>query len=566
MFFYQPTVRCSSILLLGCPLVSSFVINFDVSLSFYPPTSSNIFPSQAKTTRTLSTTTFATHLRCGKAQTTSVSHAFSGKNKFKSNNRLKGYMRSMLHPEKENHDGDDSASAQSIPSQEMINDARSNFVQWAKGSAIPILSLNPNDNTNQDLQTIIDSILDTNNGSSLPRVLALSEGYHNCSEMMSFHHRMIRYLVEKCGYNTIVTESGLPESRIIHDYIRGRNLRNDMTKDDIFRNGLNKMYSEWKEGQDLIEWLRSYNLSQNENEVHYYGLDIGGFYSNWKRPIEERVLQYLRQVVDPEYSQQLSIQLEPYLEAMRENARVNYSERLSPRERDRLAAILREAVEHFLVNKDKYVERSTHAEYEWAKQSLVSMQMAENYYQNYLDRSGDLTYNRKYVGLTGREIAMHSNLMWILQTMRPDAKVILISHVVHNKTQTQYQDKTWGFFTPAGEMIRQSIGKKDFYIIGMVYGSGEYWKKWQQPSKRFIAPIQAFKENGLEQTLALVERKRCFVPWSKAPLVTCWAWLFSECSMRENDYYIWIKPVEWDSCVYFENTNPATPAYTHECV
>ena len=75
-----------------------------------------------------------------------------------------------------------------------------------------------------------------------------SEGFHNCREMMALHHRIIQYLVEHHGFNTVVSESGLPESRIIHDYVLGKNSKSSTYHDDVnvmFQKGLNKMYGEW---------------------------------------------------------------------------------------------------------------------------------------------------------------------------------------------------------------------------------------------------------------------------------------------------------------------------------
>ena len=45
------------------------------------------------------------------------------------------------------------------------------------------------------------------------------------------------------------------------------------------------------------------------------------------------------------------------------------------------------------------------------------------------------------------------------QSPNEKVKIIWINHVIHTKTETQYQDNTWRFLTPAGQMIRGSVGK-----------------------------------------------------------------------------------------------------------
>ena len=98
------------------------------------------------------------------------------------------------------------------------------------------------------------------------------------------------------------------------------------------------MYSHWREGRDLIEWMREYNLVHG-NRLQYYGLDIGGFYQNWKRPLD-LVYGYLKEV-DPEFTQSLKERLAPFLIVMTENARINYNEKLGPLERAHLASHLK---------------------------------------------------------------------------------------------------------------------------------------------------------------------------------------------------------------------------------
>jgi hypothetical protein len=64
--------------------------------------------------------------------------------------------------------------------------------------------------------------------------------------------------------------------------------------------------------------------------------------------------------------------------------------------------------------------------------------------------------------------------------------------------ETQYQDEIWRTFSPAGQMIGHSFGIDNVFIIGLIYGSGKYWKDWQKPETRTIAEIPAAKEDGIE--------------------------------------------------------------------
>lgn len=429
-----------------------------------------------------------------------------------------------------------------------FEEAESSFVDWAKQNAIPITSLVPTQD-NSDLEQLAELIGDSS-------FVALSEGFHNCKEMMELHYRIVRYLIENHGFNTVLTESGLPESRMIYDYVQGKE-----AGDGMWESGLNKMYGAWKEGRDLIEFIREYNI-EHGNVLQYYGTDIGGFYQNWKRPLEN-IMTYLETVDDDlEYVVDLKTKLDPYMELLATSARLNYSEKLSLTEKNELAVILDETVAHFNENEDSYVTKSNKEDFEWARQSMISMQLAENYYRNYENRKNP--ENSKYVGLNGREIAMARNSLWVFQKMRKDAKVIWIDHVIHTKTKSQYQDDVWGFFTLAGQILKQSLGD-NFFAIGMAYGGGKFWNKWQKPSDRFmdsVPPCDNKTSPSLENSLKKCFGNRNFIlPWgnvskgSKAE-----TWKRTSFSLRENDYFIRMEPDEWDCCIYLDTVNPATQA------
>merc|ERR1712130_640340 len=156
---------------------------------------------------------------------------------------------------------------------------------------------------------------------------------------------------------------------------------------------------------------------------------------------------------------------------------------------------------------------------------------------------------------------MARNTLWVLQ-QRKDAKVILINHVLHTKTKTQYQNEILGFFTPTGQILKQSLGD-DFFVIGMTYGSGKFWNKWQRPSDRFIDSIPPWdnKKMSLEKSLNKCGINNFFLHWAKAPSSSVSQyWMQKTFSMRENNYFLQIEPREWDSCIYLDIVGPATPA------
>jgi len=179
--------------------------------------------------------------------------------------------------------------------------------------------------------------------------------------------------------------------------------------------------------------------------------------------------------------------------------------------------------------------------------------MAENYYRNYADRKGKAPH--RYAGLNGRELMMSHNVLWALE-QRKEAKIILINHVIHTKTKSQKQDDVWGYFTPMAQIIKQNLGD-DFFAIGMCYGGGKFWNKWQKPADRFVDDIQPAKEDGMETTMKSISDKSYFIHWEKAPAIAR-PWLNNELTLRENDYYTLMEPIEWNACIYLDEVNPGT--------
>ena len=416
--------------------------------------------------------------------------------------------------------------------------SRESFIQWGKKNHHLINSCVPT-NDNGDLKSFINAVGDA-------KVVVLSEGFHNCKEMMQLHERLIRYLVEHKGFNTVMTESSFPESNLVYNYLQGKKVEGD-----IYEQGFNKMYSDWVEGRSLVDWMYDYN-KKNDYVLEYYGADIGGFYKSWYPGVN--LIKAYFDKVEPEYTKIITAQLEPLLQIMGEQqARINYLKKLTAIQKAKLGLVFEEIIQKFDQNEQQYIQETDIKSYQWARQSAISMRMAENYYRNYENKNKQEPH--LYAGLDGRELMMANNVLWALQ-QREDAKIILINHVVHTKTQSQLQDGPWGNFTPMAEFIKDKIGD-DLFVTGMCYGGGEFWDEWTVADKRQIAEIPPIKDDGLEAVMQEISKKDYFINWSNAD-PNSWYWLDHETSVRENDYYMKINPIEWDACFYLSKVSPAT--------
>lgn len=417
-------------------------------------------------------------------------------------------------------------------------DGKEAFIAWGKKSAIYFDSQEKN-LPDSLLRAIAEDISDS-------RVVLLSEGFHNCQEMLQLQTQLIPYLIAKKGFNTVVTESGFPESKYMNDYIHGKD-----TIPNLWERSINDMYYEWKMGRKTIEFLRTHNQSKHP-KVDYIGADIGGFYNNWAFPFEQ-IFAYIDSVDTP-LSKALQEDMAPYFKVMTKYAAYHYMIKLSQEQKNNLAVILEELIAAFRSNKEAYLSKSKLSDYQWILQCIKSMRMAENYYRNYEDAKDTINNHSKYVGLNGREIAMAKNIQWILAN-KVDAKIIVINHVIHTKTESQYQDEMYGHFTPMGQLLKQQL-QDSLYTIGMVYGDGYFWNKWQVPENRFVDTIPSPLDDGLEPVMQAIAAKDYYLNLENVPTTTH-SWFRENTMLRENDYEIKMKPSEWDACFYLNRVNPA---------
>ena len=121
----------------------------------------------------------------------------------------------------------------------------------------------------------------------------------------------------------------------------------------------------------------------------------------------------------------------------------------------------------------------------------------------------------------------------------------------------------WGFFTPTAELIKQALGDDNFFSIGMTYGKGKFWNKWQNPDERFVDSCIPWNTQKwtVEESLSKCGDHNFFLNWGMLPLsdFTSQYWMNSNLSVRDDDTFYKIEPREWDACIYLDEVNPATP-------
>ncbi len=101
------------------------------------------------------------------------------------------------------------------------------------------------------------------------RLVGLGESTHGTHEFFEMRHRLIRYLVENHGFNTIFMEADFANSLKINEYINGAG---GNAEDAVSNLALWPWITE--EFVGLVEWLKKYNESNSQSKVEFVGVDI----------------------------------------------------------------------------------------------------------------------------------------------------------------------------------------------------------------------------------------------------------------------------------------------------
>jgi erythromycin esterase len=242
------------------------------------------------------------------------------------------------------------------------------LLEWARASLVPL---------GTDLGALGSMIGDA-------RVVALSEGTHTGVEPLEFRNRLFRYLVEEKGFTAIAIESGLIESRAIHDYVRG--LPGDL--DVLAANNLSWGFDRLPQNRALIAWLRSYNSDpRHARTVNFYGFDMSGnptsARAHWSQEaVLQEVFDFLSGV-DAIAARVFRSRLEPLIPSTRFHCREPLADpcygNLSQSQRDALTGAIADLIIWLERHEAKYTAASSQSAYAWAHQSAIAARQTDNF-------------------------------------------------------------------------------------------------------------------------------------------------------------------------------------------
>lgn len=328
------------------------------------------------------------------------------------------------------------------------------FIDWARHHALP-LETSDSVTSNTDLMPLKKII-----GNA--RVVALGEPEHGLHELVEFRNRMFRFLVENCGFTTIILEANFAQSHYAADYIGGSEATAEEAAQKL------TIGKPTKGNIELLQWMRKYNADKSHRrKLKFYGMDmeIQGFPGDTlpAHPALDEALKYLS-AVDSKEANKMTSALEPYMTRL---SVVKYP-LLSMEEHDRLSAILSDMTSLFERERIKYITATSKEKFEWAYHNTIVAQQTDKMIRvSPPDQPGQIPPEAWRL-MSTRDAAMAENVMWILNNEAEGGKVLVFAHNAHVKNAETFGSVWNAFAQPpnsTGQYLRSMLDS-NLLIIG----------------------------------------------------------------------------------------------------
>ncbi|GGV19044.1 hypothetical protein GCM10010275_70830 [Streptomyces litmocidini] len=327
---------------------------------------------------------------------------------------------------------------------------RTPFTDWLRGHATPLAHLDPAAPLD-DLEPLRD-ILDG------ARVVALGEHSHFIDEFAAMRRRILRFLIERCGFTVLAFEYGFCEAIPLDAWAQGQGADDDLSAllATAVPIGL----------QEPARLIRQHNRTAAA-PVRFAGIDIpaaGGSLLPALTPVAD----YLRRI-DPETLPTVQTAITIAASFAGDSAAVAAPAwaRLPTTEQDALSALLARLRIRFRSLRPLYVSRGDQPSYDTALRCLEAA------------CHGDYTFRAMAALFAGdcltadtsaRDLYMAESLLWHLNRLEPADRVVLVAHNAHiQKTPVAFDGHLTGL--PMGQHLHDALGDT-YFALGLTSTTG----------------------------------------------------------------------------------------------
>lgn len=331
------------------------------------------------------------------------------------------------------------------------------LVEWLRRNATPMDTLDPEASVDDlaGLEEVVDGA----------RVVAIGENSHFIPEFTQLRHRVIRFLVERCGFTVLAFESGFSEGFEVDGWVHGDG--DDSTIDRLADSAFPSGTALPNEVRRLLRWVRGHNTA-GHTPLRFVGVDVpeaaGALFAALD-PLES----YLEKV-DPDALPLLTtarnLAREPAGRTMAQAA-PRYLEVTAERQ-DALTATLSRIVDRFDALAPEYRTAGGDEDYDIARWRIEAARSADHHLHAI---AGAYDGTAPRAAATARERYMAASVGWWLERLDPDSKIVLAAHNAHiQRTPVVYGGEVQ--VLPMGLHLDRMLGA-EYRAIGFTSGAGQ---------------------------------------------------------------------------------------------
>jgi erythromycin esterase len=324
------------------------------------------------------------------------------------------------------------------------------FADRLRGHAVPLTHLDPAAPLD-DLEPLRDVI-----GNA--RVVAVGEHSHFINEFALMRQRILRFLVELCGFTVLAFEYGFSEGFPLDSWTQGEG-----TDDDLSAH----LAAAIPVGLDEpLRWIRRHNRTASQ-PVRFAGIDIPAADGSLL-PALTPIADYLRQI-DPETppAVQTALRIADSFAGGSGAVAAPAWARLATAEQDTLSATLMRLLIRFRSVEPLYVSRGDQHSYDIAVRRLEGACHADYTFRAMAELFAG---NGLTADTSARDIYMAGSVRWHLERFGRGTRMVLAAHNAHiQKTPIAFDGHLTEF--PMGHHLHSALGG-DYFALGLTSTTG----------------------------------------------------------------------------------------------
>lgn len=335
---------------------------------------------------------------------------------------------------------DGSRGGPTVPEAPVRDSVFDGIAHWLQAEAKPFPTADPEGDLD-DLEFLRGMIGNAH-------VVALGEATHGTREFSLMKHRIIRFLVERMGFNVFAIEATWPESNRVNDFVH-----TGEGDPAALLSGLYFWTWNTQEVLDMILWMRAHNLNPGSGpQVSFFGFDM-----QFPGMAIHNVLTYLSSV-DPSAADVATARyacILPY--ANNPKGYFPATGRYGGKDaayRDACREDLDAVRDSLLIHRSGYEAVSSAEEFARAEHSARLVQQYDDWQSHRIQNA--------------RDVSMAENAAWLLDQAGSQAKMVVWAHNGHVADDPMFLESA-----SMGYYLRRKFGQ-DMVIAGFDFYQGDF--------------------------------------------------------------------------------------------